>query len=43
MFVVVNMKVKNVMFDKNRKSELMGIFADKLADKIKESLTGFYQ
>jgi len=33
----------NVMFDKDRTSELMGIFADKLANKIKESLKDFYQ
>jgi len=33
----------NAMFDKDRTSELMEIFADKLADKISESLTDFYQ
>jgi hypothetical protein len=33
----------NLMFDRDRTRELMGIFADKFADKIKESLTDFYQ
>jgi hypothetical protein len=43
MFAGGNMRVKNLMFDRYRTRELMGIFADKFADKIKESLTDFYQ